>query len=584
MWRKRAVIFLLLIILVHGLLIGRLMQIQLMERDHFSKHEINLLEASVKQRSQVMTISNGRGKFLERNGEPLIYETLPVLILFPFLKYMDWDREKVAKIVGVSEEELLEAVQGAKEPIVFGNPPLLLTDHQMNEINELQIPGVFAVDKQYMMEDFPAEHLIGIIGENEQELKRRYPDKDLPPYTMIGLTGLEKSFDEFLLTEGEEKLIYHVDGRGGPLFGLEVRYVDAANPFYPVNVKTTLDKNLQLMAEKLVDKHNIEKGGILLLDIETNSVLANVSRPKINRKSPFADENIKNMLVTEQIPGSIFKTVIAAAAIEEQLEGIEGMFDCNVTIMGLPDPNYQHGQLNFTESFARSCNNTFATLAKHLQKENPETIEHYAEKLSLIGPVSWQGDIFHMDNFQQLQEEEKGRVFLDEEARKDSNYVAMTGIGQHEVRVTPLAVANMMATIARGGKKEMVRFVSEVQYKNGQTLVKFPKKTLDNQMISPYTAMKLQTLLREVVINENGTGRGLQNLPYEVAGKSGTAETGIFTEEGQLVNQWFAGYFPYEKPKYVLVAVRLGVHSGSVIPLYREMVEEIYRYDQFVKD
>jgi len=93
--------------------------------------------------------------------------------------------------------------------------------------------------------------------------------------------------------------------------------------------------------------------------------------------------------------------------------------------------------------------------------------------------------------------------------------------------------------------------------------------------------MKLQKLLREVVVNEEGTGRGLQGLPFEVAGKSGTAETGIMDGEKQLLNKWFAGYFPFDKPKYALVAVNLGVDDsgGSVTPLYADMVKGLYELE-----
>ena len=85
----------------------------------------------------------------------------------------------------------------------------------------------------------------------------------------------------------------------------------------------------------------------------------------------------------------------------------------------------------------------------------------------LSGLSGWHGDIYHYDHFKQVPEEDKGRIFLTDEARKDRNFVGLTGIGQHEVRATPLSVANMMATIARGGKKEMVRLASAIEYKNG---------------------------------------------------------------------------------------------------------------------
>ncbi|MDF2904306.1 MAG: penicillin-binding protein, partial [Bacillus sp. (in: firmicutes)] len=77
------------------------MQIQLFATESFSKHQVNLLEASVKQRSQEVILDSGRGNFLDRSGQPLIYENKPVLILFPFLNKIDWDAKRVAKIIGV---------------------------------------------------------------------------------------------------------------------------------------------------------------------------------------------------------------------------------------------------------------------------------------------------------------------------------------------------------------------------------------------------------------------------------------------------------------------------------------------------
>ncbi|MBU8879484.1 penicillin-binding protein 2 [Bacillus sp. FJAT-29790] len=581
MWRKRAVIGLYLCVAGLIFLLGRLAQLQLVETEHFTKRQINLLEASVSQRSQEMVLDTGRGNFLYSNGTPITHQNLPVLILFPFLKKMEWDSKKVSEIAGVSEYSLRYQVEKAKEPFAYGEPsPLQLTADQMQQINALQIPGVFAVEKKYNLKQNPAEQLIGITGENEIVLRKRYPDKDLSVKTMVGLSGMEQSFDEFLLTDGKSKLVYHVDATGGPLFGIHVKYVDPANPFYPVNIKTTLDADLQSMVEGLADRYAIRKGGIVLLDIKTNAVLAMVTRPSINKKDPYNKTlgGMENLMLKQQIMGSVFKTVVSAAAIDQELTDPARKFDCSKKINGEPDLQFDYGMLNFSDSFARSCNNTFATLAKELKDIDPNLLEDYAERLSLIGPVGWQGDIYHFQAFKQLQEEDKGRIFLTEDAKKDRNFVTLTGIGQHEVRATPLAVANMMATIARGGKKEMVRVASKIEYKNRTSLLEFKEQSLKGETISPYTAMKLQKLLREVVINEHGTGRWFQDLPYEVAGKSGTAETGRMDAGKQLYNKWFAGYFPFKNPQYALVTVNLDVtgDTGGVNTLFAEIVKGIY--------
>jgi len=583
MWRKRIVGIGIVFLLALCVLLGRLIQVQLVETNHFTKHNINLVEASVKQRSQEMLLDNGRGTFLDKNGDSLTHQTKSVLILFPFLNKMEWDSKKVADIIGTSEYNVKKSILDAKDPVVFGGKnPLELTSSQMSAINQLKIPGVFAAEKKFHINNNIAEQLLGITGQNEEQLQKRYPDRKLVGTTLIGLTGLERSFDEFLLPDGESKLVYHVDAKGGPLFGLNVKYVEPANPFYPVNIRTTIDTELQEMAEKLVDEQGIKKGGLVLLNLEDNTVAAMVSRPQINKTNPYQTDGVNNYMLKQQIVGSVFKTVIAAAAIDNKLDDANTQYDCSKKINGEQDPNYQHGMLNFTESFAVSCNNTFGTLAKDLKEIDENLLEKYAEKLSLTSLVGWQGSIFHSAEFQQFSGEEKGRVFLNEEAKKDKNYVALTGIGQHEVRVTPLAVANMMATIARGGTKESVRVVSDIQYKNGTTLYSFDRQELDGEKISPYTASRLQKLLREVVTNEKGTGRWFQDLPFEVAGKSGTAETGVLKEGKQLHNKWFAGYFPFDNPKYALVTVNLDVYSdeGGVNQLFAEVVKGVYEKEQ----
>lgn len=577
---KRYYFLAMFILLMITTLIARLVQIQLLETESYSKHHINLMKDSVAQRTQEIVIDDGRGQFLDRSGVPLTFSEKSVLILFPFLKKTQWNERAVADILNIPVQHLQDAIEKAKEPFVFGGKdPYILDEQQMEKINNLKIPGVFAVQKRSPSNNNLAGQLIGIVGEQAETFLKRYPDKKGMQNEKIGITGLQKQFDEFLLPEGESKLIYHVDALGAPLFGVDVKYTGSGNPYYPVNVQTTIDKNLQEKIENLVDKYHVKKGGVILLDIESNSILASISRPAMDPTHPFADGGAANMMTTAQIPGSVFKTVTAAATIENDEVRDDELFPCSENMYGKPDKR-KLGELNFDQSFSQSCNRAFGDLAKRLKDKDPNLLEEYAGKLGLTGQISWIGDVYHIKDFHQLQGD-KGRVFANSESKKDSNLIAQTGIGQQEVRVTPLGVANMMATIARGGQKEMVRAVSTLKYKDGTTLIPFSQKEMEGETISRLTALKLQKMLRHVVTSANGTGRWFQNLPYEVAGKSGTAETGIFKGEEQLHNKWFAGYFPFQQPKYALVTVNLGVpeNEGGVNPLFADIVNLLYEED-----
>ncbi|MFT4412730.1 peptidoglycan D,D-transpeptidase FtsI family protein [Fredinandcohnia humi] len=580
--KKRALSILIIVLLALVGLLGRLIQLQLVSTESFTENKVNLLEASVSQRTQELVIDQGRGRFIDRNKKALTHEYYPTLVLFPFLKNSEWPIDDVASIINVSPQSLETELQDAKKPVIVGgDKPLELTENQMNKINNLKIPGVFAVYRQYELDSKIADHLIGLIRENEELFKKRYPEKTyLSQNTKLGITGLQSTFDEFLLPEGEAKLLYHVAGDGGPLFGIDVKYTAPANPYYPVAVQTTLDKDLQLLSEEVLDKHNMRKGGVVLLDIETNDLVAMVSKPDINYSNPFENGTADNQMILPQFPGSVFKTVVAAAAIEQNQIANNRSFNCDQDLYGKGKAEYPHGTLNFSESFAKSCNYTFATIAQELLQVDKDIIENYADMLGLLGPIGWNGDVFRFQDFKQLPNEYTGRVWADERDKSSAKAIAQTAIGQKDVRVTPLGIANMMATIARGGDKKQVRTVSQVLYKNGTTLFSFSQQEMEGKKIASYTASRLQELLRGVVTS--GTASRFSSLPYEVAGKTGTAETGKKRDGKSLVNKWFAGYFPFTNPRYALVVVDLEQPGTTSITndVFYDIVEGIYKLEQ----
>ncbi|MCR2820481.1 peptidoglycan D,D-transpeptidase FtsI family protein [Lederbergia panacisoli] len=571
--RRRRIRFLSAVIIVLMLVLFiRLMEVQLFFTENYSKHRVNLLNESVKQRTQEVLIDDGRGHFLDNEGYPLSYDEKTVLVLFPFLKNIQWDKNQLATIMNIRKEEIDRILNNVKKPLIYGE----ISPIQAKEITKLNIPGLYAIQKKYPPANNIASQLIGVIGENSEEFWKRYPDKKSMGSLKIGVTGMQKSFDEFLIADNPSKLIFHVDGVGAPLFGIDVKYSGQSNPYYPLMVKTTIDSPFQDGIESLLDKHKIIKGGALLLDIETGNILASASRPLLNRDNPFSDDGAANMMLEQHIPGSVFKTVVAAAALDEGLVDNDEQFNCSLTIRDeLAERDL--GMLPLDESFSRSCNKTFAELAVRSMEKSPNLLEKYAEQLGLTGFSGWQDDVFYVKNFKQFTQA-TGRIFTSDESRKDQNYVGQTGIGQHEVRVSPLSVANMMATIARGGQKKAIRAATEIQYADGGVLFQFPEQKSRGDHISTSTAMKLQSLLRKVVTDDEGTGRFFQNLPYEIAGKSGTAETGVEKDGVQLHNKWFAGYFPFQQPKYALVVVNLDVpgDQGGINPLFADIVTMVF--------
>ncbi|MEW4284172.1 peptidoglycan D,D-transpeptidase FtsI family protein [Priestia koreensis] len=560
---KRIHFVLIIMMMMIGVLVGRMAQIQLIDTESFSKEKVNLIESSVKQRTQEMILNDGRGQFTDKNGVPLTVQKERRLVVFPFVKEMTWPKEKVASIMQHTSATLDEQINTLDKPAVIGET---LTSEQAKEINALKIPGVFALNVQKKVKNPVAEQLIGITGENKNVMTKRYNKKvndgELSINTPIGVSGLQSSFDEFLIPEQESKLLYHVDRRGGPLFGIEVKYTGAGNPFYPVSVQTTIDSSIQQKMENILDEHALKEGGAVLLDIDTNEVVAMTSRPHINQQR---SSGVGNRMLVPQVPGSVFKTVIAAAAIDSGIDTYKRTFNCDLDIYNkLEKQAKRKGMLNFQDSFAESCNYTFGTVAKEMVKENKTIIDEYANKLGLVDPVGWQGDVFHFDDFKQFDNEGKGIIWHQDKASTYSKEIAQTAIGQRDVRVTPLAVANMMATIARGGEKKQVRVVDRIQYKNGATLYTFQPQKLQGDHIAPYTAIRLRQLLKEVVDHPKGTGRRFQSLAVQVAGKSGTAD--IRAVEGKntnIINKWFAGYFPANHPKYALVVVDLNTESST---------------------
>lgn len=585
--KRRHFLVLLFMTLIWMGLITRLWWIQLGAPHRFSRRGIDLVRNSVKQRQQSIVLHSGRGDILDRNGYAFTGEEHRALILFPLARgSMEGTdgMERLSKIVGLSTEHLAATMEKAKAPLLMRSEMgklIVLTERQAEQVNALAIPGVvaLAVTERYRRDEV-AKHVIGYIHQNPNLVQSLYPDEwstgKMNADSTVGASGLERSFDRFLQGVEPSVLSYYVDGYGRPLRGLDIRYTKQQNQYYPLSLATTLDVDIQRSMEQAADQVGLKEGSIVVLDAENADVLALVSRPNFDQtKINGGTRDWQNRAVKQLPPGSVFKTVVAAAALAEGAVLPTERFTCT----GEYDKyNFScwkkegHGRVTMEEAYAQSCNIAFAEIAKRV---GGEKIEEYARRLglsTLVGHAT--PHLFKIDGFKQMEGEERGMVFAKGVSRQDEGVVIQTAIGQRDVRVTPLQAANMIVTILRGGKPGQVRLVNEIAYRNGQAFYQFPIQELPETRIDYVTASKLRKMMRQVVTD--GTGQMLADAPWEVAGKSGTAQTG---REGESTNHlWFVGYAPMEKPRYAICVVAENQPTwgkNQAMELFRLAVEEL---------
>ncbi len=586
---KKRRIFLALLCLVIGLsvIMGRLFWIQAVSARSYSGQGIDLVRNSVLQRQRALVLDSGRGQFYDRNLEPLTGKHIKALVGFPIKgEYQGSDSEltRLSSILGISRAAWSKFTSQLTEPRLWSvhgeEKPSPLTPDQVRSIRELNLSNVKVID---YVDRYPAnmiaQQLIGFIGQNPERIASAFGTElesgQLRLTSEIGGAGLEKSFEPWLQGIGETSLSFFTDGAQRPLSGLDARLFSPDNGYYPLKVMTTLDLSLQRNIEALMDRLHIHQGAAVVLDASQADILAMASRPSFDPEHVDPEQsNWRNQAVKAIPPGSIMKTVVAAAALEEGVVTDEETFDCKGALgkYGFTCwKKHGHGSLTLEEAFAESCNIAFA---KVMQRLNSEQLESYARKLGLLTQVGWSGAAGAQHFMRQLDGEEAGQLFALTTPREDEGVLMQTAIGQRDALVSPLQAANLIVTLLHGGVVHEPRVVQEVRYRTDRVMDRFPEKKLitKGEGISASTSRKLIKWMRAVV--EEGTGTELQGAQWLLAGKSGTAQ--VNTGKHETVNQWFIGYGPAEDPQYAVSVVIENVDAeaaNQVIPLFKGIMD-----------
>lgn len=327
------------------------------------------------------------------------------------------------------------------------------------------------------------------------------------------------------------------------------------------DLQLTVDMRVQRAAAEAL---GTRKGAVVALDPRTGATLALVSYPRYdpNRlEEMWADLNSDEdrplfNRPTQGLypPGSVFKIVVTAAALEDGVitPGTEFEDTGSVTAGGFVVDNYDgrvYGKHNFADAFASSINTTFAKVGVQV---GAESLEAYASAFGFGRENPWPLG--------------GATSFFPPATDLDKAHVAQVSYGQGEVLTTPLEMALVAAAVANGGKIMEPYLVSKVVSAQG-TVLEEASPAVWARPISAATAETLRALMVEVVKRGTGTRAGVDNV--QVAGKTGTAEV----TSGEP-HAWFVGFAPAVQPRVVVaVLVENGGAGGSVAaPIAREVI------------
>ncbi|SES71708.1 penicillin-binding protein 2 [Natronincola peptidivorans] len=526
-------------------LVGRLFYIQILQHDFFVM-EVN------RQRQISIPTDSGRGILFDRNHIPLTdRQEKKIAVVFPQLFFINDENIRfLSEITQKKEEELVNRIHHSSSPIEMP----ITQDIDYKDSRALAIRGLFIIGKKQRYEDYPLlSHTLGYINQIDKK----------------GMAGLEKTLDAIIMGNPTQSLTATLDGRKRFLPGEGYSVINTETK--QKDIRLTIDYSIQKVAEEVMDQHN-RNGAVVISNVTTGEILGLVSRPNYNPNTiadhikSSGDELYNKAIQMTFPPGSIFKIVVAAAAIENNIINDDNVFHCagvekigNVEINCNAHSQEENEEISFQEAFAKSCNSTFIQLG---QKIGAKNIIEMAEELGLGSRV----DIG-------LSEEEKGN--LPQGNNLLGPAIGNISIGQGDIEVTPLQINQMTQIIANKGVKIPLNLLIEILV-DSDTLDTFDRKEA-SRVLSQKTSIELQKLMESVMTE--GTGKNIKELATVTAGKTGSAQGS--SRGNAVLHAWFTGYYPIENPKYsITILVQEGGTGGEVaVPIFKEIIEGIMDID-----
>ncbi|AJY76118.1 peptidoglycan D,D-transpeptidase FtsI family protein [Paenibacillus beijingensis] len=539
---------------------------------------------AVSQRERTLLLDSGRGDLYDRSGIALTGQSYEALALFPVNRKQRGSASQIGKlaaVLGVGKGDLAAELERLREPQFWkakgSKVPMPLTNEQVKRLKRLRLNGIVVLPyRNRYPENEAGIHALGYVSENPERLKQLYTKKlgkgEAHIDDLIGGAGLEWSLEKLLRGSGSAAVSFFTDGADNPLRGLDMRLTQPDNPYYPLKVTTTLDLPLQRELERYLKRQGLTQGAVVVLDARSADIVSMISLPELDPlKIGRPGTDASNHAVKAYPPGSVFKLVTEAAALEAGVTDEREAFHCSGEYgrYGLSDAKRGgHGTLTLREGLAQSCNIVFATIAERLQEKQ---LLKAADQLGIGRRIGWSlaGKRDHEDTLRGplrlLWEEEAGEVFAGGglPADHDGGRLAQSGIGQRDVKMTPLQAANLVVTLLHRGHVLQPRLVKEIRYANGQRMAALSAHEAPSRYgrISPATAKALLRGMEAVV--DHGTGRSIRAGVWKLAGKSGTAQIGRAEAADARNHQWFVGYGPVSAPRYAVAVLAENRPAGS---------------------
>lgn len=564
-------------IIVLGLLvtIGRMFQLQILEYDEYTPLS--------RQNSIRMDIVNpARGLILDRHGEILV-ENQPIYSIT--ITPSKFDRKNIAllsEILQIDSQLILERVNEAQD-YSWHRPSRLFTEVSFEvfsviEENLWRLPGIGnqIESKRNYPKNLSASHILGYLREADPQDYEEFEDLRLGD--RIGKSGIEMVYDQYL--RGEKGMSYlRVNAYGQSLGDFDDGDLNAS-PKKGADLVTTIDSNLQALAERLMEN---KTGALVAMDPNTGEILSLVSAPTydLEKLSGRMDRdywqsvNVDSLkplynraISSRQPPGSTFKPFMGIYGLHTGLITPEmeltstGSYIRGRAYGDLADP----GVYDLNKALAKSSNYYFFWMMDRIATNGG--LDDWSEKMKDMG----MGPLNNID----LPFETRGIIPSTEYMNRSfgERYwgvgdLMSLGVGQGMVSVSPLQMAVAVSVIANGGYKVQPHLVKEIHHSDNRVNYTQPHRERI-EWVKPEYLTTVGEGMRKVVTE--GSSRYYTNIPdIPTAGKTGTSQNPHGQDHG-----WFIAYAPYDNPQIAIavLAENAGFGSISAAPIASLLIEQ----------